>query len=271
MNPMKVFLQNLTVTASIYTVLTFATGLLPVVAGETSRSSQIPQGLRRISQDTATGQSGSEIPLIELSSGYGVNISFIPSGEIVEKVWLDNPAIASLDVDGCLSGLGRECNSPGATVLHLRRINPIDMPQLPKMNSSLLTVVAKGNSGRRVYLFRVATTNTKPKYHTIEVTPHTQEEPEIRELIPQYQNLQAINRGLEIAQKQRLISPESRLWQRIKNFLTNVKSGESISNAARKAGITLQLVNRLIELGQTTPVNTLRQRLVNQSNYSNKI
>ncbi|MBD2357650.1 hypothetical protein H6G41_24075 [Tolypothrix sp. FACHB-123] len=268
---MKVFLQNLTLTASIYTVLTFATSLLPVVAGETSRSSQTPQGLRRISQDTATGQSGSEIPLIELSPGYGVNISFISSGEIVEKVWLDNPAIASLDVDGCLSGLGRECNSPGATVLHLRRINPIDIPQLPKMNSSLLTVVAKGNSGRRVYLFRVATANAKPKYHTIEVTPHTQEQPEIRELLPHYQNLQAISRGLEIAQKQRLISPESPLWQRIKNFLTNVKSGESISNAARKAGITLQLVNRLIELGQTTPVNTLRQRLVNQSNYSNKI
>jgi hypothetical protein len=271
MIPMKVFLQNLTVIASISTVLTFASTLLPVVAGETPRSNQTSQGLRRISADTATGHSGSEIPLIELSPGYGVNISFIPSGEIVEKVWLDNPAIASLDVDGCLSGLGRECNSPGATVLHLRRINPIDMPQLPKMDSSLLTVVAKGNSGRRVYLFRVATANTRPKYHTIEVTPNTQEEPEIRELLPQYKNLQVMSRGLEIAQQKRLILPKSRLYQRIENFFTSVKSGESVSSAARKAGISLQLVNRLIELGKTTPMNSSSQPLVNQSNSSDSI
>jgi hypothetical protein len=270
MIPMKIFPQNLAITASIYTVLTFTTSLLPVIASETPRSSQTPQGLRRISQDTATGHSGSEIPLIELSPGYGVNISFIPSGEIVEKIWLDNPAIASLDVDGCLSGLGGECDSPGATVLHLRRISPIDMLQLPKMNSSLLTVVAKGNSGRRVYLFQVAMGSQRPKYHTIEVTPDIQE-PENRELLPQYPNLQVISRGLKIAQQQRLISPESRLWKRIKNFFTSVRSGESISSAAHQAGISLQLVNRLTELGQTAPVNSLKQRLVNQSNYLNNI
>ena len=227
--------------------------------------------MRRISQDTATGHSGSEIPLIELSPGYGVDISFIPSGEIVEKVWLDNPAIASLDVDGCLSGLGRECDSPGATVLHLRRINPLTVPQLPKTNSSLLTVVARGHSGRRVYLFRVAMGNTNPKYHTIEVTSAAQEEREIRELSPQYQNLLFISRGLKIAQQQRLISPESRLWKRIENFFTNVRTGESISSAARKSGITLQLVNRLMELGNTLPVNRLRQRFINHSNHSNNI
>ncbi|MBN3894984.1 MAG: hypothetical protein V7L14_23515 [Nostoc sp.] len=46
-------------------------------------------------------------------------MSNIKCGEIVEKVWLDNPAIASLDVNSCLSGLGRECNSLWVTVLHL--------------------------------------------------------------------------------------------------------------------------------------------------------
>ncbi len=268
---MKSFLRHLAVIASISTALTFAAGILPVVAGETTGSSQASQGVRRISQDIATGHSGSEIPLIELSPGYGVNISFIPSGEIVEKVWLDNPAIASLDVDGCLSGLGRECDSPGATVLHLRRINPLNVPQLPKTNCSLLTVVARGDSGRRVYLFRVAMGNTNPKYHTIEVTSAAQEEREIRELSPQYQNLLFMSRGLEIAQQQRLISPESHLWKRIENFFTNVRTGESISSAARKSGITLQLVNRLMELGNTSPVNGLRQRFINHSNDSNNI
>jgi hypothetical protein len=76
----EAFLRHLAVIASISTALTFAAGILPVVAGETTGSSQASQGVRRISQDIATGHSGSEIPLIELSPGYGVNISFIPVG-----------------------------------------------------------------------------------------------------------------------------------------------------------------------------------------------
>ncbi|MDJ0733542.1 MAG: hypothetical protein QNJ47_05540 [Nostocaceae cyanobacterium] len=238
---------------SISTMLSFAS-YSSVIAGEARRN------IWRISQEIATGNSSAEIPLIELSPGYGVNISFINSGEIVEKVWLDNPIFASLDVDGCLSGLGRECNSPGATVLHLRRIKPLNVPQLPKTNSSLLTVVARGKSGRRVYVFRVTMGSVKPKYHTIEVTPTTNTESKIanltrninitRNINGNITSLFFINRGLKIAQKQRLILPTSSLYQRIEQFLISVKTGDAIDDSARKNGISLQLVNRLIELGR---------------------
>ncbi len=242
---MKVILRNLTV---ISTAVTF-TILWQPARGET----KLPLGVQRVSVDVATGNSSTQIPQIELSPGYGVNISFIKSAEIVEKVWLDNPALVSLDVDGCLSGLGQQCEREGATVIHLRRINPLKVPQLPQTNTSLLTVIAKGNSGRRVYLFRVAMENATPKYHTIEVTPVLQEELERKNVssTTNITNLQLISQGLETAQQQRLILPDSRLWRRIKTFIINLKTGESINNAARKSGISLQLVNRLIELGNT--------------------
>lgn len=248
---MKAFLQNLSV---ISTVLTFT------VFWQSARGENyLKKGVSNISQDIATGNS-SNIPLIELSSGYGVNISFIKSGEIVEKVWLDNPAFASLDVDGCLSGLAQECEQSGATVLHLRRINPLKIPQLPKTNSSLLTVITKSNSGRRVYVFRVAMGDTVPKYHTVEVTPSLREEPEIRNLpsATNITNLQVISSGLEIAQQQRLILPNSRLQRRVKSFLMLMKSGYLINDAARISGISLRLVNRLIELGSNSQIGSLR-------------
>ncbi|MGB3642697.1 MAG: hypothetical protein WBA39_34700 [Rivularia sp. (in: cyanobacteria)] len=245
---MKNLLQK-AVLISIFTVISFTSISMKVIAGE------MKNGVKRISSYIATGNSESEIPLIELSPGYGVNISFIPTGETVEKVWLDNPAIAYEDVDGCLSGLGKECESEsGATVLHLRRIKPLDFKQLPSSNSSLLTVVTKGEK-RRVYLFRVAMGDKTPKLHTIEITPTKEELNTDRFLITHIENLQLIKRGLVVAKQQRLISQESRVWRRLQNFLVSARAGEQINVAALKSGISMQLVNRLIELGHNQNSN----------------
>ncbi|MGD1871561.1 MAG: hypothetical protein ACFB02_00760 [Mastigocoleus sp.] len=209
-------------------------------------------GVRQITQEIATGHSSNKIPKIELSPGHGVNISFIQVKEIVEKVWLDNPGIASLDVDGCLSGLRQECNSQGATVIHLRRINPLKITQLPSSNASLLSVVTRGKNGRKIYVFRVAM-GKSPNYHTLEITPDTNRingQKKIRfSNINNTVKMQRISQGLRIVQKRGLISYKSSLWRRIENFFTFLRMGESINKAAFKSGISLQLVNRLMELG----------------------
>ncbi|MCT7953480.1 hypothetical protein NG798_27145, partial [Ancylothrix sp. C2] len=41
---------------------------------------------------------------IKVAPGAGVNI-MVPSDEIIQKAWLDNPAFVTLDADGCLEGL----------------------------------------------------------------------------------------------------------------------------------------------------------------------
>ena len=241
---MKKFLQN-TYIVFISTLLTLSSLSIKAIANEMNFRKE------RISSFIATGNSRSAIPLIKLSPGYGVNISFIPTGETIEKVWLDNPGIASLDVDGCLSGLGKECEEDtGATVLHLRRIKPLDFTQLPSTTTSLLTVITKGSDKRRVYVFRIIPGDTTPKIHTIEITDD-KEEFNINRLgnTTDTINLQLINRGLLVAQKQRLISLKSPLIPRVRNFLVSIRAGEQINMAARKNGISLQLVNRLIELG----------------------
>jgi hypothetical protein len=76
---------------AIICLISFPFVNLPVV-----NAVEIRQVVKQISQDIATGNSSQKIPQIELSPGYGVNISFIKSGEIIEKVWLDNPSFVSL-------------------------------------------------------------------------------------------------------------------------------------------------------------------------------
>lgn len=226
-------------------VLLPLTNLSPVIASE------IKQNVKQIPQGIATGHNSQNIPKVELSPGYGVNISFIKSEEIVEKVWLDNPTFASLDVDGCLSTEGKECDKEGATVIHLRRINPLKVRQLPLSNTSLLTVIAKGKSERKIYLFKVVTGDKTPTYHTLEIIPDSQIFPENTQEtnIKNINELQLLSRGLRIVNSRGLISHKSRLWSRIANFLVKIRMGESINSAARKSGISMRLINRLIELG----------------------
>lgn len=241
---MKKFVQQ-TGIMFISTMLTLSSISIKAMAGEMNFS------VKRISSTVATGNSKSAIPLIKLSPGYGVNVSFISTGETIEKVWLDNPSIASLDVDGCLSGLGKECEEDNsATVLHLRRIKPLDFKQLPSTTTSLLTVITKGSDKRRVYVFRIVPGDATPKVHTIEIT-NDNEKFNINRFgnTTDTINLQLINRGLLVAQQQRLISLKSPLIPRVRNFLILVRAGEQINMAARKNGISLQLVNRLMQLG----------------------
>ena len=224
---------------------------LPYLNLSPAIASEVKQSVKQITQKVATGNSSSSIPRIELSPGYGVNISFIKSDEIIEKVWLDNPTFASLDVDGCLSTTTRECDKEGATVIHLRRIKPLKVRQLPLSNTSLLTVIAKGKSERKVYLFKVGTGDKTPTSHTIEIIPDSKIFPENTQFnnIKNINELQLISRGLKIVNSEGLINDKSRLWSRIANFLIKVRMGESINSAARKSGISMRLLNRLIELG----------------------
>ncbi len=293
---MKDFVKNIGIITSAGFVLSSVYPITsPAIGGES-------KGLWKISQEVVTGNTSSETPLIKLAPGHGINISFIPTGEIVEKIWLDNPGFASIDVDGCLSGFGKECQKEGATVLHLRRINTIQLPQLPKTNSSLLTVVTKGNSKRQLYSFRIEITDTTPKYHTVEIIPKSDIAlgfnnfltPPETETIPSFSrntnprntnprntnlrntnprvsndlefpgtsssvnNLNLIRRGIEVVQQRNLISPDSRLWGRIRNFYISLKAGESIENAASQSGISLRLVNRLINLGKSSKFDEFR-------------
>lgn len=237
--------------------LTFCNGGsgLPVLA-------QVNASVRRISISEATGGQG-QPAVIELAPGMGVNISFLAAGETIEKVWLDNPSFVTLDDDGCLAGLGtaqQAQNCSGASVLHLRRINPLQFPNLPQTNSSLLTTITSAN---RVYLFRVVKV-TQPKYYTVEIIPPSRTRmcsvlsqsaaqiPTSRaQLSARASNydLENLNRGLEVAVASRFVSKSQPLYGRIQNFLALAKAGKPIELAAQQSGISMNLVKRLNELG----------------------
>lgn len=226
--------------------------------------------VRKIPREIATGNSGQPLRL-GLAPGYGLNISFIPTGETVEKVWLDDPSWVTVDVDGCLPGLSNSnCERSGANVLHLRRIKPLNFPGLSRApgGSSLLTVVARGSSGRRVYLFRIAKAS-ETQYHTVEIVNENQILPPQTAPVTitntrrnvntvttnsnqtvDSQTYSQIERGMQVVVERRLLRRGSPLWYRISYFLSRLKEGYPLEQARVDSKISVDLVNRLHQLGK---------------------
>ena len=206
----------------------------------------------QITVQQAQGLSG-QIVNLQIPNRDGLNINFIPSGDIIEKVWIDSPTAFSLDVDGCLTHLnpvstgaaqGANSCSNGAQVLHLK--------QGKHPRETLLTAVGKSysNSSRHVYLFKLVPVDYVENY-SVDVGGNYPIGTKTYELYTTAaSNYQILSRGAAIATQNHYLRPNGKIYQNIQTFLGLVRSGTPIENAAAQSGLSMKLVNSLKELGE---------------------
>lgn len=262
--------------------------------------------VRTIPMREARGEAG-QIPILIIWEETGLNINFIPTGEVVKKVCLDDPSRLGVDFDGTLCLTEAEnCSDTGATVIHLRRINPIKFPQLPKTQATLLSVVTQGEDGaKNLYQFHVAYGRGKAQYVSVNIAPATNfplsqqlqkpfttqesqvknhpqlqgegvtspaispinpalsaRKPVVTSLNPQpaptasiEKQIRLIEAGLTNAKQKNLIGEQRQnlyLTQRLQQFITFLRQGNSVEDAARRARIPIHFVNTLKQLGSTS-------------------
>ena len=198
---------------------------------------------KAIARDRAMQVHLGDSPVIPIAQGQGVTITFIPSRQIVQKVWLDNPNWLTLDADGCLEGLGiAKCDESRATSLHLRRIKPLQIEGLPSTGTSLLTVISRDPSGElKISTFKLVSA-TSAQHSLVEVVPTDG----LRS--PALVNPVLVQQGKNIAISQGWLRNSSRLSQKIDQFIT-LSQTESTLVAAERAGISMALIERLSVLG----------------------
>ncbi|MCF4970362.1 MULTISPECIES: hypothetical protein [Nostocales] len=146
------------------------TAAILLLAGRAAANNAV---LRSIFSCQAQGLGG-VVPTITVWYQQGTNLSFIPAGETIRKVWLNDPSEVTLDFDGsmCMQ-FGQEnsgdCKNSGANVIQLRRIPKLNIPGLPKTNNTLLTVITEAQGQPKLYTFRVLYGDDAPEYHTLAV------------------------------------------------------------------------------------------------------
>ena len=235
------------------------TGLLLSLALTSFCPDASANSILRLTREQASGF-GVSPTNIEIAPGAGVNI-MVPPGEIIQKAWLDNPAFVTLDADGCLEGTAKKCevNRP-ATLVHLKLIESLNFEGLPASFHSLLTLVSNGSGGSQVYLFKIHPSD-KVGYYTVQIvggnSNASRSSPTVSNTVLQSTanpsvstiSIAGIERGMQVALGRSLLISGSQLWNRINDFLSRVKAGQSPEMAMRAAGISQDLVMKLQQLG----------------------
>ena len=196
--------------------------------------------------------------------GSGTNIDFTRTGEVIQRVWLDDPSRLTIDFDGNLGGGddfgggGGGGGSGGAGVIHLRRVTGISFSNLPQTASTLLTAVTQGSDGsRHVYQFQVNYGSGTPQYATVALMPSstgtdTSNGGGLVVSSGRTATLSDIERGLQQAISQNLIAASSPVVARTQDFLARARNGTAMQSAADEANISMAVVSQLATMGMST-------------------
>lgn len=206
------------------------------------------QASRTISNRAARGD---HAPVtVELHPGHGVTLNFRPVGAVVHRAWLDDPSQVTLDFDDTRCAAVTAPGECAATVIHLRRIQPLSFPGLPATATTTLTIV----TDRDLYTFQLAFPNSgAPAYSILAIQPDAPSPHAAAILTAQIASpagVRWVEQGLIEAQRQNLVATDEPLWERLQAFLERLRQGTPLAEAAREAGVSEALVVRLAQMGR---------------------
>lgn len=199
---------------------------------------------------------------ITVWSGYGLNLNFIPSGEMIKKVWLDDPSRITLSFDGQLCQSDANCTNQGATVIHLKQIEEINFPNIPQSatGETLLTVITEGESGRNLYQFKVKPAFGEPDYTTVNIKPLPPVTPPLKPPLPLSENLSRqkeaqtlanlVHAGLVVAIRKGEIQRRSPEWEQLQQAMTFLREGATLQEAAADSNLDVSRLTQLMTWGQ---------------------
>ena len=213
--------------------------------------------VRQISLSQAQGLTGNGAQVI-VWEGSGTNLDFTRTGEQIQRAWVDDPSRIVVDFDAPLCSSGSGNCSGGASFIHLRRATGIHFPNLPETPSTLLTVITRSsqNPAPRQYLFQVTYGSGTPQYAALAITPDSHILDGVKISGDRAANWNDVERGLQRAIAQHLITTDSPVVVRVKSFLANVRNGTPSESASQQAEVAWELLTRLAEIGYPLPTSS---------------
>ncbi len=214
-------------------------------------------------------QGENALPTIRLPLGHTVNLNFIPSGEIVRQVHIDDRSrvVVSFDSPLCpYSSTGDGSCKAGATVVYLRQIaKPIAFSKsaiasygAEGYSNSMMSIITTrpDGSNRKLYQFELRYLSGSTAPRTIQITsaqprpspfPVNRAAPRPLPVAPQAR-IQKIREGLAIATARNLILPDSAIRSTLKSFFTLIESGKSYDDAVTQSEIPTEFLDWLQSL-----------------------
>ena len=239
------------------------------------------QAFRQVSTTQTQGLASQPIPTIEVSSLWGLTISFIPSGEFIQQVRVGDPSRVVVDFDAPLGDGETQSQGDqvsGATVIYLRQLGqPLNLDQRltsQARNSEAmpLTVITLDRQrNRRLHQFRLQLGGS-PEYSTVEVMPDVMiaqrqlaaqrsARPTLPSLLPSRRNptpqssnqssdqvATQLERGLQQARSQSIVGLTEQMQLLVQELIERLRTGESIEDATSALSVPPGLVEQILSI-----------------------
>lgn len=180
--------------------------------------------------------------------GSGANLDFSRLGLRIYRAWLDDTSKLTIDFDAPL-------DAGGAQVVHLRRINGVSFQGLPSTPATLLSVVARDDSGTaHLFQFPISYGSGPADYSTIAVIPAPAPAASRAmiqaSVIPgQGANPLTFSHGIAALIEAGTIAPNGPMHQSLRAFLALVANGVPVAEASAQTGISLEVVQAVAMRG----------------------
>jgi hypothetical protein len=224
-------------------------------------TANVPADASRVRRVSAQAAQEGNVPIAVFVEGGGVLLDFSPTGELIQKISLDDPS--RVVVDHCL--VTKSCGSRPSPIIRLFRSAGIAFKDIPSAKVTMLSVETIDREGEyHSYIFPLTTGAGRSTISKVLVGDDDAPPPS-RPINPFNGGTltrstaaaptastapTAVALGAKVAASEsQLVDPL--LKGRVRQYLQLTNGGMSSKRAARKAGISMALVARLDSLGQS--------------------
>jgi hypothetical protein len=209
-----------------------------------------------VSAQTAQGTYETPVYEITLGTSQGVNLSFLKTGETIQRVWLNDPSRVVIDFDGCLSNNQADsdssCTGNTASIIHVRQLSEqINFPGVAVSGNgytAFLTVITNAAGTSKIYQFQLVLGGSTPPYSLVEILPPPPPtRSQLVSLTQQYQQriLRQLSQGLAYVEAAGLIDESSVQYSNVRQLIALMQSGTAYEDAMKQSNTDSDLVDRL--------------------------
>lgn len=207
-----------------------------------------PAWAQRVLRVSSVAAQEGNVPITVHVEGGGVLLDFAPTNERITKISIDDPS--RIVVDHCL--VTKSCNDLPSPVIRLFRSSGINFQDIPAAKTTMLsieTIDAQGNYHSYPFPITIGTGRSLISKILIEEEDANDSPFNTGTVARNRVTPTIIALGVEEAEAKSFLV-DSQLKARIRNYLALMESGMSSTKAANRAGISVDLVARLVQLGQ---------------------
>ncbi|KAM3089840.1 hypothetical protein ACKFKG_32115 [Phormidesmis sp. 146-35] len=181
--------------------------------------------------------------MVKVWSGRATAIDFSATKQHIISVVLADPSKLVYIADSPIE-------SGQASTLFLKQIQPLKFPGATTANLTNLFIKTVDSQGRQqLHIFNVVAAQGVPEYSGVQVSKTASKTGSVLPTLSTPEMLDRVEAGMQVAIARGLAKSDDPLFERVRQFIIDARSGISLNVAARRANVSPALILKLSQLG----------------------